>query len=184
MCVMCPDQTDHFAGLGDNVGREETHEDNYDAALDMQDMRGRFSAAFTARQFMTAGKAVVTLVSTRTGNRFTYRLTASEDGQCHFVGLLNGPDNNSNYKYIGRIARGVFWAGRKRPRPDDIARNAPSVRAFDWAWRALAQDRVPAELEIWHEGNCGRCGRRLTVPQSIERGFGPECAGKVMGGAA
>jgi hypothetical protein len=29
---------------------------------------------------------------------------------------------------------------------------------------------------VWHEGRCGRCGRKLTVPESIESGFGPECA--------
>ena len=27
----------------------------------------------------------------------------------------------------------------------------------------------------WHEGRCGRCGRKLTVPESIEAGYGPEC---------
>jgi hypothetical protein len=30
-------------------------------------------------------------------------------------------------------------------------------------------------LEVWHEGRCGRCGRALTVPESVERGIGPEC---------
>jgi hypothetical protein len=32
-----------------------------------------------------------------------------------------------------------------------------------------------ATLEFWHEGRCGRCGRRLTVPDSIASGYGPEC---------
>lgn len=35
-------------------------------------------------------------------------------------------------------------------------------------------------VEIWHEGKCGRCGRQLTVPESIESGFGPECV-KMIG---
>jgi len=30
-------------------------------------------------------------------------------------------------------------------------------------------------LEIWHEGRCGRCNRKLTVPASIALGIGPEC---------
>jgi hypothetical protein len=28
---------------------------------------------------------------------------------------------------------------------------------------------------VWHEGSCARCGKKLTVPESIESGFGPEC---------
>jgi len=26
---------------------------------------------------------------------------------------------------------------------------------------------------------CGRCGRVLTVPESVESGFGPECIGRL-----
>lgn len=40
------------------------------------------------------------------------------------------------------------------------------------AYALDALDRV----EVWHEGSCGRCGRKLTVPSSIETGLGPECA--------
>ena len=38
---------------------------------------------------------------------------------------------------------------------------------------------LPKTVEVWHEGICGRCGRKLTVPESVERGLGPECAGLV-----
>jgi hypothetical protein len=34
---------------------------------------------------------------------------------------------------------------------------------------------LPECIEIWHEGKCGKCGRQLTVPSSIETGIGPEC---------
>ena len=143
------------------------------------DMRGQFVNAVDALAFMTAGKATVTLVSKKTGNRFTYRLTASEDGQCHFVSLLSGPDNTADYQYIGRISRNVYWHGRKVPRPGDISRDAPSAKAFDWAWKAIVRGTLPDQLEIWHEGRCGCCARKLTVPASIARGFGPECANRV-----
>jgi uncharacterized protein DUF6011 len=144
-----------------------------------QEMRGKFSDAITARQYFRAGKATVTLVSVRSGVRFTYRLRTSDDGNAIFVGLLNGPDNNSQYKYLGRISRDVFWAGRKVPREGDIKRDAPSCRAFAFAWQKLAQGVIPDGLEIWHEGSCGRCGRRLTVPTSIAAGFGPECSSRM-----
>lgn len=135
------------------------------------DMRGQFNCAADALAFMTAGKATVTLLSKKTATRFTYRLTAAEDDQAHFVALLTGPNNLSNYQYIGRISRNVYWHGRKIPRPGDIARDAPSALAFDWAWRALVRGQLPAQLEIWHQGRCGRCARKLTAPASIARGF-------------
>ena len=142
-------------------------------APDME--RKPFADAASALRFIEAGKATVTLVSLKTGTRFTYKITQSDDGNCYFVGLLNGSDNESNYKYIGRISRGIFWAGRKNPRPGDINRDAPSVRAFAWSYRSILQGNLPDSLEIWHEGHCGRCGHILTVPASIASGFGPEC---------
>lgn len=141
-----------------------------------RDMRGQFSTAHDARAFMLAGKAIVTLVSKKTGTRFTYRV--AQGNNVLFVGLLNGPDNTEDYKYLGRITQeGTFWCGRKTPRVGDIHPGAPSAQAFSWAWAKLAAGVLPETLEIWHEGKCGRCGRRLTVPESIAQGFGfgPEC---------
>jgi hypothetical protein len=140
----------------------------------------RFQTAAAARAFLLGGNATVTLVSTKTGTRFTYKIRVSDDGKTHFVSLLNGPDNESDYKYLGRIASGVtFWAGRKVPKAGDIGPDAPSSAAFAWTWRQILNNALPDALEIWHEGRCARCNRKLTVPSSIESGFGPECAGKM-----
>jgi hypothetical protein len=140
---------------------------------------GRLATAAEALAYIRGGKATVTLVSVKTAARFTYRVSAAENDDVMFVGLLNGPDNTADYKYLGRISRGVFWAGRKVPKPGDISAEAPSSKAFDWVWRRLVRGELPEALEIWHSGRCGRCARKLTVPASIASGFGPECAGKV-----
>ena len=50
------------------------------------------------------------------------------------------------------------------------------ARGFAWFWRTLNGGTFPATFEFWHEGRCAACARRLTVPESIERGLGPECA--------
>jgi len=150
-----------------------------DAPDSSESMTGRLETAEAALAYIRAGKATVTLVSVKTGTRFTYRVSAAPEGEALFVGLLSGPDNTSDYKYMGRISRGVFWAGRKIPRPHDVGASAPSSKAFAWAWRALSRGVLPDELEVWHEGRCGRCARKLTVPASIASGFGPECIGKI-----
>ena len=163
---------DHFADIGDT-------DDEWNAApakaAHPHDMRGRLTTALDVLRFVRAGNATITLVSRRTEARFTYKISVSDDGNCHFVNVLSGPDNNRDYQYLGRIARDVFWIGRKVPRPGEIKRDAPSAKAFDWAWRHLVRGELPDSLEVWHEGSCGRCGRKLTVPASIASGFGPEC---------
>jgi hypothetical protein len=169
--------SDIFAGLDNDLSDEclpaapkHTHDD-VSAPLP-RDAAGNL-------KFMLAGKATVTLVSRKTDARFTYRITASQDGLAHFVGVLTGSDNESSYSYLGRISRGIFWQGRKVPKAGDVSASAPSAKAFDWAWRSLAKGILPESLEVWHAGKCGRCSRKLTVPSSIAQGYGPECVGKI-----
>ena len=142
----------------------------------MDTQRALLTNVDATRTFVLGGNARVTLVSERTGARFTYRVRASKDGRVNFVALLSGSDNDSDYEFLGTIfADGAYRPGRKsRVSPD-----APSAKAFDWVWRRLAADIMPTEVQVWHEGRCGRCGRALTVPESIATGFGPVCAEKV-----
>lgn len=123
--------------------------------------------------FALAGNARLTIVSKGTGQRFSYRLRASEDGKITFVGVLTGSDNEHAYTYIGCIKERSYARGVK----SKIDEDAPSARAFTFFWRHLIErTHVHEGLEVWHEGRCGRCGRTLTVPESIERGIGPDCA--------
>lgn len=123
--------------------------------------------------FMLAGNAHVTFQSRRTETRFTYRVLAPKDGGLvRFVSVLTGPDN---YEYLGCIyPNRNFGHGRK----SRIAADAPSAVAFAWVWRKLTAGKMHPELAVYHEGRCGKCGRRLTTPESIATGLGPVCAGK------
>jgi hypothetical protein len=132
------------------------------------------------REFVLAGNARITLKSKLSGTRFSYRVRECEGKEgLFFVGLLSGSDNESAYSYMGVIRDGNFSVTKK----SHISAGAPSAMAFDFFWKYLLVQRIHSNLEVWHEGHCGRCGRTLTVPESIERGIGPECASK-MGVAA
>ena len=129
-------------------------------------------------EFILAGKAVFTLLSVNTGTRFTYKVKLADkqnenEPDLFFVSLLNGPDNYENYVYIGIIRNGEFRTTAKSKVSDD----APSLKAFAWTWKRI--DDIPDTIQIWHEGKCGRCARKLTVPESIQSGFGPECITKL-----
>jgi len=137
------------------------------------------TTAEQAVAFMLAGNAVVTFKSRATGTRFTYRLrTPRSGGDLRFVSLLSGNDNTNSYSYFGFVRNGEFIHGGQKAK---VASSAQSVQVFAWVWSQIKAGTIPANLEIWHEGRCGRCGRRLTVPSSIASGIGPECAGR-MGG--
>lgn len=47
---------------------------------------------------------------------------------------------------------------------------------FPWTWNRLMDGGVlPEAVEVWHEGSCCHCSKKLTVPASIELGKGWDC---------
>ena len=121
-----------------------------------------------ALKFMFAGKSLFTFINTRTGGRFTYKVKLVKNSNLFFVSVLTNPDN---YTYIGTCVEGNYKHGKKSP----IGSDAQSVKVFEFMLGKLKSGNLPEFLEVWHEGFCGKCGRRLTVPSSILTGIGPEC---------
>jgi Family of unknown function (DUF6011) len=142
-------------------------------------LTGLFTTPEAALEYLRGGHGTVTLRSQATGTRFTYRVSLARGAEDrYFVSVLSGPENTADYAYLGlwlpREGR-FFRTAKSRVKSDD----APSFAAFAWTLRILAKGRLPAQLEIWHEGTCGRCGRALTVPESVASGMGPVCAEKM-----
>jgi hypothetical protein len=141
-----------------------------------------------AAQFILAGNATVTLRSMKTNLRFTYQIRQpkpKDDGRptdtVRFVGLLSGPANETDYAYLGVLTLGPSGWSFRRTAKSRISEDAPGHVAFAFFAKSLfaAQPSLHPMMEVWHEGRCGRCGRKLTVPESIANGIGPECAAKV-----
>lgn len=137
------------------------------------------------RDFIRGGRAVFTLVSARTKTRFTYKLSVKkDDAEVFYLKVLCAPDL---YKFAGVVTTegtrlSKYDLGRELVykhsfNKGQLSADAPSVRAFAWFLQHVQDaDVIHPDLEFWHEGKCARCGRALTVPQSIATGFGPECA--------
>ncbi len=124
-------------------------------------------------KFVKAGKALFTILNKKTAGRFTFkvkRFTKAEDKEIYFVSVLNGPDNYSNYRYVGTIFGTDFRHTKK-----SISKDAGAFKAFAWFNNRMNENNLPESVEVHHEGKCGRCGRKLTVPESIVAGYGPEC---------
>lgn len=138
-------------------------------------MQGQLHTKEATLRYMLAGNARITVVSKSIGQRFTYRIRRPDNKSPHFVQLLNGPDNCNDYLFFGTIFDGKDFRWSQKAK---VGKTAPSVLAFMWFWQALMAGRAHVQADIYHEGRCGRCGRALTVPESVTTGLGPECRGK------
>jgi len=140
--------------------------------------------------FITAGLAKFTVLNADTGNRYTYKVVAptvetqaggkvkNRDATVRFVSVLTGADNETDYTFAGTIFlapqdNSAVFRFKKGVRPTQ------SAQVFNWYFEHLIAGNLPPQIETYHEGCCGRCGRTLTVPESILSGYGPECITKV-----
>jgi hypothetical protein len=130
---------------------------------DLVDIRRYIDAA-------THRHCVFTLVSKKTGSRYTYRVRKGDHAL--FVDLLTGPDNRTDWTYVGARTDHGFKGAAGVPPPASIV----------WFFQKLDLNDAEglAQVEFWHQGNCSRCGHPLTDPESIARGLGPICATKVI----
>lgn len=119
---------------------------------------GRY--AYAGPRAAVAGLAAV---AAETGDRW---LT----GFCESLAARNQPLTDRQKEVLRNQCR--------KHKVDTAALPVDDVRArgFAWFWKTLNGGTFPATFEFWHEGRCAACARRLTVPQSIVTGFGPDCA--------
>ena len=148
----------------------------------MPEMTHKFHNPGVAHTFTLAGRATLTVSSLKTGARYTFKVCRAENNghpsYRWFVKLLTGPNNDANYTYVG-VLDGTPLRLRLTAKSHYAADSIP-VKAFCWFWNHVTNGKMPPHTEVRHEGHCGRCGRTLTVPESIDRGIGPKCA-EIMG---
>lgn len=145
-------------------------------------MEARISDVSSIKNFVNGGNATFTIRNPSTGGRFTFKVREGRDEHApRFVSVLSGPDNTADFSYLGCIFEGDRFVvtSKSRIKPD-----APSAKAFRWLHERLTAGRDLGPVEFFHEGRCARCGRTLTVPESITTGFGPECVKHVTTEAA
>jgi hypothetical protein len=117
-----------------------------------------------SREFLLAGRAIFTVDNGR-GEHYTYRVTVGSVRA--FAGVLIGPDNSSDYLDLARFDPAT---GELTGQYGDDKR----VAVLRWSLhRIYRQDGLPQGYSIRHSGRCGKCGRLLTTPESIESGIGP-----------
>lgn len=126
----------------------------------------------TNPKFFEGGKAIFTVFNNK-GEHITYKIRKKGDSP-FFVSLLTGPDNYRNYTYIGLYI--PSWKAIKLTEKSKLLPESKPVKVFNWAVQQVWENHsLPEGYGIVHENKCCRCGRKLTTPESVENGIGPEC---------
>jgi hypothetical protein len=133
------------------------------------------------REFLTSGTAIFT-VSNPEGAHYTYRISAPDEQRdpanpTYFLSYMYGPDNTSDYTYMAMMNGGgaVFLTKASK-----VKAGEKIFEVAKWAIRVVWNGKAaPEGYKIQHIGKCGRCGRPLTTPESLETGIGPICSGKM-----
>lgn len=146
------------------------------------------------KDFFVAGRAVFTLEipsSFQEGKdvkpHYTFKIRKKEADEnwpeAFFVSLLTGPDNTSDFTYLGMLnpKEGFVKLTKKSCAGEDSWVVKLLRRTLQRVWEGNTEAMEAAGFVLHHEGKCGRCGRSLTTPESVERGIGPECI-KILGG--
>jgi len=133
---------------------------------------GRVTASVRSR---ASGEHVtVTLAAKRKGDDGRYVSRAKIEGRvgirdAHAV-FADDPDRDWPDNKLG-----AFYVGDGEWRAADGAERNRAWAAFAllrWALGGLALEEM---AEVFIETTCCVCGKRLTDPESVERGIGPEC---------
>lgn len=137
--------------------------------------------------FLLGGNCTASVMSTKTGKKFTYNLQVrldekgqriDGDTQMYFVKI----DTNyldfvyAGYIKVNRVTRTLTYTKGAKGAYDDTA---PPIKGLIWILERCLDGRSTDGLEVYHLGTCGKCGRPLTDPVSIETGLGPKCGGRI-----
>lgn len=135
------------------------------------------------KAFILAGKAIFSVENKLTKNHVTFKVSLKEYTkeqieqakesnihlpQLYFVQYCNQYDS---YSYLGLIVDGEFKLTVNSPKEDSL-----SCKSFVYIYNHyIKSDNHDERLEFYHEGRCAYCGRVMTDPESVKRGFGPTC---------
>lgn len=141
-----------------------------------------------AARMIEGGNVVVTVKSKKTGEHITVKLASrlKNDSGRGKKWQPASPTEASHIFASVRSADAAGWddkIGTYYPRNGRFYEDKNADPARVWAAAAVLQwlcGNADEEKATYQESNeCGRCGRELTDPVSIQRGIGPTCLGQM-----
>lgn len=112
------------------------------------------------RRFILSGRARFTLIDERTGGRWAFKISKSSTKLN--VWLANYRVRSDRFFYMGQIHQGL--SGKLllvRTHNSLLANWNPKWVDLERLITGLNNNCIPAGMQIWHEGRCGKCNRVL-----------------------
>lgn len=91
-----------------------------------------------------------------------------------YVDVMDGCDNVDHYSFVGELVNGRLRVSNYAKAAKQYQHKAKTI--LDWTLGAASRGNLRTVRCLVSEC-CGRCGRKLSVPLSIDVGLGPECRG-------
>lgn len=116
--------------------------------------------------------APFTIKSNKTGKDYTFKVKQSMYNGYPFMHVYV-EQGYLKFKHLG------FFSNRGTIIKKGVNVESPSALAIAWVLRNAKSKNFKAlseGIELFHMGNCMKCGKPLTDAHSIEIGFGPICA--------
>lgn len=126
---------------------------------------------------------IYTILNKESGQHRTFRIrTQAEDAKfapgSRIVALLTGPDNTSDYRGFGFVQKNgwiTLWKKNQTPHYEGLAKAIRlASKAIEKGEDSFTTPKATYSVEL--SKRCLRCNRTLTTPESLTRGYGPECA--------
>ena len=130
-----------------------------------------------SKEFVLAGRAVFT-VQEKGGAHHTFRVQMSEpEGRWARAWWADFLADENRYRKLAKLDP-VTGQASTYGRTAGLAGSRKLLVLNRVLARVWSGDLAAVEAAGWrveHAGRCGRCGRELTTPLSLDRGIGPEC---------
>jgi hypothetical protein len=130
------------------------------------------------KRFVFGGNATFTVVNTDTNKWFTFKVRQPKgNDDVFFVSVLTGSDNSNSYSFLGTYF--TESNSYRYSKKSSIGYSEQSSKVILWFFSKFieCEEKYPT-VQVFHEGKCGSCGKKLTTPKSLKSGLGPICGGK------
>ena len=124
-------------------------------------------------RFMVAGNAVFRYTNHATKKQFVYKVKQAGEEPRWNVMVRCEIAGERDFGYIGMIKARQF----RHTARSFVTDESDEFDMFEFLFLHVIRGKeLPKNREFEHMGRCGRCGRLLVEPDSVERGLGPKCA--------
>lgn len=131
-----------------------------------------------ALQFALAGNAVIIFDNAHLNKQARYRFWKNDKVQFDQWYVYRLPEK----LYLGKIERAsinpeelIFMSGKAAEE-----KNYNELKVFSAMWKRILAGKIEDWVHVYHDGNCGVCGRPLVESQSVKTGIGPTCMKRLL----